>query len=236
VSGPQRWGTHGVEFAGDRVVKRFRRGARAEGAREWRALTLLHRHAPGLAPAPAVRQVHAAVPPSELVAVPPRQDGPADCLARIRDGRSRPRAQDGPLVRKAVDAGVHWLDGEGERRLLGADAPSVFGCGDGNLANYLWDGSRVRVVDFEDSGRSDRPFELAEITEHVGSWVEHPLDVPAFLGHADLTPAESARLTDCRRLVALVWLFLLACEEPAQRRNPPGTVDRQAERVLTLLG
>ncbi|MBF6228505.1 hypothetical protein IU470_25785 [Nocardia abscessus] len=109
----------------------------------------------------------------------------------------------------------------------------VFGSGDGNLANYLWDGSDVRVVDFEDSGRSDRAFELAEITEHVGSWVEHPLDVARFIESCELTAAESIRLRDCRRLLALAWLFLLALDDK-NRRNPPGTVERQAERVMNL--
>jgi thiamine kinase-like enzyme len=32
--------------------------------------------------------------------------------------------------------------------------------GDPNLANYLWDGTRVRIVDFEDAGRGDRTVEL----------------------------------------------------------------------------
>ncbi|MEV5979702.1 aminoglycoside phosphotransferase [Streptomyces sp. NPDC052114] len=112
--------------------------------------------------------------------------------------------------------------------------PPVFGPGDGNLANYLWDGARVQVVDFEDSGRSDRAFELAEITEHVGSWVEHPLDVPTFLGYFDLTAAEESRLRDCRRLIALVWLFLLAFDHE-NVRNPAGTTERQADRLRALL-
>jgi thiamine kinase-like enzyme len=111
----------------------------------------------------------------------------------------------------------------------------VFGPGDGNLANYLWDGTRVQVVDFEDSGRSDRAFELAEITEHVSSWVGPPLDVPSFLAHFDLTSAEASRLRDCRRLLALVWLFLLSFDDPNNPRNPPGTADRQAERLRKLL-
>ena len=107
--------------------------------------------------------------------------------------------------------------------------------GDGNLANYLWDGYRVQVVDFEDSGLSDRAFELAEITEHVGSWVDYPLDVSAFLDRFDLSPAEAARLRECRRLLALVWLFLLASDDPEDPRNPPGTAERQAGRLLDLL-
>ncbi len=135
---------------------------------------------------------------------------------------------------RAMDEGLTWAahavwEGSAERL-----SPSVFGPGDGNLANYLWDGSLVRVVDFEDSGRSDRVFELAEITEHVGSWVEQPLDVAAFLRGFDLTSVETSRLREYRRLLALVWLVLLCRDAKGERRNPPGTVDRQAKRLTDL--
>lgn len=99
-----------------------------------------------------------------------------------------------------------------------------------------WDGSRVPVVDFEDSGLSDRAFDLAEITEHVASWVDRPLDVVSFLDRFDLTAAERARLGECRRLLALVWLFLLALDDAEHPRNPPGIVERQADRLAELLG
>lgn len=100
------------------------------------------------------------------------------------------------------------------------------------------------MVDFEDSGRSDRAFELAEITEHVSSWVDGGfdggvgggLDAAAFLARFDLTVQERARLRDCRRLLALTWLFILAAADPARSRNPPGTDERQALRLRALLG
>lgn len=46
------WSTHAVELRSDRVIKRFKRESRGECKREWRALTLLAAHAPGLAPVP----------------------------------------------------------------------------------------------------------------------------------------------------------------------------------------
>lgn len=134
-----------------------------------------------------------------------------------------------------MDRGMDWLAQSALESAGRPEVPNVFGPGDGNLANYLWDGEQVQVVDFEDSGLSDRAFELAEITEHVGSWVEHPLAVDAFLAHFDLTKTESARLVDCRRLLALVWLFLLAFDDADNPRNPPGTAERQASRLLGLL-
>ncbi|MCQ4080763.1 hypothetical protein NGB36_09140 [Streptomyces sp. RB6PN25] len=69
----------------------------------------------------------------------------------------------------------------------------------------------------------------------MGSWVEQPLDVDGFLSHFELTNAEFARLVDCRRLLALVWLFLLAFDAADNPRNPPGTAERQASRLLHLL-
>ncbi|NUS10617.1 MAG: phosphotransferase, partial [Streptomyces sp.] len=47
-----RWSTHDVELTADRVTKRFTPGNDGRAEREWRALTLLSAHAPGLAPEP----------------------------------------------------------------------------------------------------------------------------------------------------------------------------------------
>ncbi|WP_079060006.1 phosphotransferase family protein [Streptomyces bungoensis] len=270
--GSGSWGRHAVESTGGRVVKRFPHGDGGRAAREWRALTLLARHAPGLAPEPlqaglaasepvvvmsrldgkplrgaalsgeqidalaeAVAAVHAALPSHVLDGVPLRPGHQAELVGHLRAwaGTARPAAE-GP-VRQAMDAGLAWLAASGLEADGAWGVPPVFGPGDGNLANYLWDGRRVRIVDFEESGRSDRAFELAEITEHVGSWVDGPLDVPAFLDRFDLSPVEAARLRECRRLVALVWLFLLAADDPDHPGNPPGTAERQAGRVLDLL-
>jgi Ser/Thr protein kinase RdoA (MazF antagonist) len=49
----------------------------------------------------------------------------------------------------------------------------VLGHGDPCLANFLCDVDQVRLVDFGDSGPSDRAFELAILTEHT------PRPVPA---------------------------------------------------------
>ncbi|SEG99641.1 Phosphotransferase enzyme family protein [Nonomuraea solani] len=88
-----------LAYEGDRVIKRYVTTRPDAAEREWRALTLLAEHVPGLAPEPP-----------------------------------------------ACEEGV----------------TPVFGAGDGNLANFLWDGTRVRIVDFEDSGHSDLAYEVAE--------------------------------------------------------------------------
>ncbi|WAZ19070.1 phosphotransferase [Streptomyces cinnabarinus] len=268
-----QWGTHGIEMSADRVIKRFASRTDGRAEREWRGLTLLAAHAPGLAPEPweadlavdrpvvvmsrlegvplhgtamgekeleaftgAVDSLHRAVPIDVVRRVPLRPGRPSQLIGLLDRWAVDIPAQAGGLVRQALDAGLGWLPMSGLASDTWQEVPEVFGPGDGNLANYLWEGSRVQVVDFEDSGRSDSAFELAEITEHVGSWVEHPLDVSAFLDRFDLTAVETARLRECRRLLALVWLFLLARDDPERPRNPAGTVEKQAARLLGLLG
>ncbi|MEU3708863.1 translation initiation factor IF-2 [Streptomyces catenulae] len=189
--------------------------------------------------AAALRTVHTALPPPELAAMPLRPGHQRAVTERLRRWYARPADRPRPpVVRRALDAGRAWLAGA-PPGVTGDAPPSgvtpCFGPGDGNAANYLGDGHRVRLVDFEESGRSDRAWEIAEITEHVGGWVAEPVDVPALLRACALTPAETARLADCRRLLALVWLFLLAADDPARPRNPPGTAERQAHRLQVLL-
>ncbi|MFI0720750.1 phosphotransferase family protein [Streptomyces sp. NPDC021224] len=186
--------------------------------------------------AAALTALHRALPPEALGALPPRPGRPSALRPHLDRWAARVRPRTGGAVRQAADAGLRWLARSAPDDGDLAGAPAVLGPGDGNLANYLWDGARIRVVDFEESGRSDRAFELAEITEHVSAWSGRPLDVPALLARLDLTPAETVRLRACRRLLALVWLFLLAQDDPDDPRNPPGTADRQAARLLELLG
>ena len=185
--------------------------------------------------ADAVQTLHSALPPDALADVPARPGLPHDLRAHLRSWVVRVQVPPRGEVDAAMALGLRWLDRTAVESAP-EDVPAVFGAGDGNLANYLWDCSRVRIVDFEDSGRSDRAFELAEITEHVGSWVDEPLHIRAFLDRFALTERESARLRDCRRLLALVWLFLLLFDEQREHpRNPPGTAERQAGRLTTLL-
>jgi aminoglycoside phosphotransferase (APT) family kinase protein len=143
---------------------------------------------------------------------------------------------DDPLVHRARAAAAAWLDSGAIDRQSPAGSHAVLGQGDSNLANFLWDGHQVRLVDFEDSGPSDRAFELALLVEHISAWSDACLDAGTFLALFDLTTAETARLLQFRRLAALFWLTLLRPGSRASRRNPPGTLKRQADRLLALLG
>jgi hypothetical protein len=57
----------------------------------------------------------------------------------------------------------------------------------------------------------------------------------ALLAHLPLPQGQGDRLRECRRLFGTFWLLMLLPGNPASTRNPPGTLDRQAERLLTLL-
>ncbi|MEV4356245.1 aminoglycoside phosphotransferase family protein [Nonomuraea sp. NPDC049625] len=162
---------------------------------------------------------------------------PAAAVAHVRAlAAAHPDLGDSPGARRAFTLGTAWLSDPSLDRLPVNPFPPVLGMADGNLANYLWDSdtARVHIIDWEDSGLADRAFELAEVAEHI-SHVDGDLDRDLLLAHLGLAPAEAARVHEFRRLLALGWLLMLGPDGPATRRNPPGTLDRQAERVLALL-
>ncbi|MFC7381146.1 aminoglycoside phosphotransferase family protein [Sphaerisporangium rhizosphaerae] len=247
---------------GDVVVKRFRRSDHDRPGREWRALTLLDRHAPGVAPAPltadldahppivvmsrlagtvldgpitgrvadaladAVTKVQEAIPRRVLDRVPARAGHPVELLQQVRESSAvMPPSNESALVAEAFRVAADWVGRPMLDRSFAQPIDGTFGTGDGNLANYLWDGTDVRVVDFEYSGRSDRAFELAEICEHISVWANDPAGLTAVLGRFELGGSEAARLTDCRRLLRLYWLL----------RSHGQPRDDQASRLLALL-
>jgi hypothetical protein len=286
--------THAISVDPERdiVVKRFVQADRGEPAREWRALTLLAEHAPGLAPEPIRADLDADTPVIEMSLLPgeplggqPLTPGQESALVRAMGqlwqsvpvgrvtgvpGESGNEAQlvsvvtalgveardlaDDPVVQRATSAGLNWLTwAVGESGgLAGQDSYAgpppdgrvrtgwprmvrVFGQGDGNLSNFLWDGERVRIVDFEDSGVADRAFELSIFVEHRSVWSESGLDGGEFIRAFGLTAAERARVADCRRLAALYWLLRLPPEGERNSGGQPAMLRPQAERLLALL-
>ncbi|MYS87520.1 aminoglycoside phosphotransferase family protein [Embleya scabrispora] len=268
------WSTHDIEFRDDVVVKSFRSRERAQPLREWQALHLLTRYAPGLAPEPiradlegeppvivmsrlegvplrgreldrkrlralaeAVGTMHDAIPPEVVLALPACTWYPP-----VVEGKARSWSTGGrelgpdPTVAQAFEAGRRWLADRDPAPEPGPGIRPVFGLSDGNLANYLWDGTRVRLVDFEISGRSDRAFELAEIVEHISMWPGGTEDdTTFFLSCFEPTDPEIERLRNFRTLLAFIWLLMLLPDSPGHDRNPPGTLERQAARLLAHL-
>lgn len=108
----------------------------------------------------------------------------------------------------------------------------MLGHGDPNLANYLWDGTRIRIVDFEDAGVSDTAYELGTLVEHLSA---RDTRWDGFLARFDV---DEDRLLTARRVMAAFWLYLLLPTNPLTRRsrpNPPDAVERQAARLLSLM-
>jgi len=181
--------------------------------------------------AAAISRLHAAVPRDVVAGLRPQpwlEVGVVDRMRSIVAGRRAPGGD--ALARAAFDAGMRWL-GRAADPLPGLHSV-VFGQGDGNLANYLWDGERVRLVDFEDSGRSDRAYELAAFAEHLSVWHDAGIETGALLGRFELTGAERERVLFFRRTFTFYWLLKLL----DQRENRPDTLHRQAGRLLAVLG
>ncbi|MER5620067.1 phosphotransferase [Streptosporangium sp. NPDC002544] len=184
--------------------------------------------------AEAITTLHRAVPMRVLADLAPSAWNPSVAVAKAqRLQAAAPDLGDDPVVVEAFAAGSKWLAGS-QLDQLAVEVTPVFGLSDSNLTNYLWDDKRVRLIDWEDSGRSDRAFELAEVIEHI-SQVDGTFDGPALLAHLDLTAAEAARVLAFRRLFAFSWMCMLGPGSLFSARNPCGTLERQAKRLLGLL-
>jgi hypothetical protein len=132
-------------------------------------------------------------------------------------------------IAEALVAATHWWRGPDPDLLRERPTTLVLGHRDPNLANYLWDGHQIRVVDFEDARASDPATELALLAEHLST---RELDPDRLLS---CFTVDERRLRASRRLWAMFWLSLLRPGSAAIRRNPVGTERRQARRLLDLL-
>jgi aminoglycoside phosphotransferase len=183
----------------------------------------------------AMQRLWEAIPVAEVRPQPAETSNEAQLIAAVRAqlAAGHDLGAD-PVVARAGADGCKWF-ASATGRAGWAGLQPVFGQGDPCLANFLWDGQRVCLVDFEDSGHSDRAFELAVLVEHLSVWHDAGLDADRLIAAFGLSAAEARKLADSRRLAALAWLFLLRPGGRASRRNPPGTLRRQADRLLALL-
>jgi hypothetical protein len=249
--------THQVEIRGEVVTKTYVDWSRGEYLREWAALQVICAAEPDLVPTPIRLEPPSEARPSVVMSrlpglpmggclstqqlnglhialdalwsVPSEGLEPIDFSGFIERVRQAVSSWDGEgVVAEAHAAAVEWLAGPAVEELV-EPQDVVIGHGDPNLANYLWDGERVRIVDFEDAGQHDLAIELANLVEHLAS---RDTDWNTFLTQYAV---DAGRLQSARRLYAAFWLTLIRPGGPSAHRNPPGTADHQAERLLSLL-
>ncbi|HZX07431.1 aminoglycoside phosphotransferase family protein [Kribbella sp.] len=243
--------THNIELTETTATKHYTSWSRNEPTREWTALTVLSQTAPDLAPTPLSSSppptpwlqmtrtpgdpLTAPLTSAQLTALgdaletlwstPSAALDPIDLTPLVERTRAGLTAlsSSGGVIGQAAGT---WLSNE-PPDLTDLPAP-VVAHGDPNLTNYLWDGSQVRIIDFEDSGRGDRTVELANLVEHLAWRTTDP--TPLVRRFA----ADPERFHAARRLWSGFWLTLIGPGGPSAHRNPPGTAEAQAHRVLRL--
>jgi aminoglycoside phosphotransferase (APT) family kinase protein len=176
-----------------------------------------------------------------LFAVPVQPDTPQRYNAPgvfLRDNaewiaEEHSRTEVAPVVRRALAAARAWH----------ADLPPgleeihdpVVAQGDGRVDNMLWDGSRVRLIDFEYFGVGDLAFEVADLAEHISARLGGLRDPKAVIAGFNLTPARLARMQEYRIVLATFWLLMLLPGNPGHDLNPEGSDAIQARHLLDLL-
>jgi len=188
-----------------------------------------------VAVAEAMQTMHHALPDAELANLGERRSGPQEMVAELTSWSSEAHTPVSPLVASAEEAAKAWLDGLSASDLTGPTRERVFTLADGNLGNFVWDGERCRLVDFEDSGVSHVAYEVADLVEHVSVWLPGLLDQDQLLDALGMSRDQRSRLLNCRRLLAMYWLLMLLPGNPGHQRNPAESVERQAQRLLGLL-
>ncbi len=183
----------------------------------------------------AMGTMYRAVPQEHLDELTDRISGPAEMIGELRSWCRQPHNSQSALVQRALTVGSRWVEDPDVDALMCPTADRVFTQGDGNLGNLIWDGLRCSVVDFEDSGISDPAYEVADLLEHVSVWLRDLIDEDQLVAHLGFSPAQLGRLTQFRRLMALFWLLMLLPGNRGHTRNPPGSDERQAQRLLDLL-
>ena len=165
-----------------------------------------------------------------------RRYGPTSHVPLLLDWLADPYdltpSRDAVLVAEAVQAARTWLARPGalpEPRL------STLGIADLNPANIIWDGETCRLVDFEDGGLTEPAYELADHVEHLAGRLSGVIDADALVAAVGLTASERERFHGYRPLWACFWLAMLLPGNGGFHRNPPGTTEAQARRVLGLL-
>jgi hypothetical protein len=137
------------------------------------------------------------------------------------------------LTRDLLQILSEWED-SGDAAVLAEPARRIFSRGDSNLLNWLWDGTSIRVVDYEFAGYSDLAFDCADLTEHISSR-QTGIDDQAWaevVSLAGLSSGDQRRFQAAQRTCALRWLAVLW----KQRENRTEEFAGQFDRVRRLQG
>jgi thiamine kinase-like enzyme len=187
--------------------------------------------------AEALHRLHTCLPRDTAAGIPLRDNDPQAALGHVADRLAQQRRPSADAVAAmAYDEAMGWLSSSAPGQVLGDEPVSaVLGRGDHNLSNFLWDGQHMHLVDFEYSGRSDRCAEIADLVEHLSARGTPERAWQALLNDLDFSRSERKRLLAVRRLLAAMWFLMLLPGQSAERRNPPGTLQMQAQRLLSLL-
>lgn len=184
----------------------------------------------------ALSRLHA-VPARYAAHLGERVSGPStlavSMAAWLADDADLAPCRDPGLVAEAVAAARAWLPAPDDA--LAAEAAPVLSLADGNPANLLWDGARVRLLDFEDAGLSDRAYEVADLVEHAATRLPRLAAAEALIAATGLADESRPRLLACRRMFACFWLAMLLPGGRGFHRNPPGSTEDQARHLLDLL-
>lgn len=144
----------------------------------------------------------------------------ADRVAAMSDGREV----------EGLHAVAAWLVTE-EATNVGRTERQAISRGDAKLANYLWDGTRMTLLDLEDTGWSDPLQDVAELVEH--RWNRGvPTDAWHAVARAVGADPTGSRMLAARRMLASFWLAILI---PHAERLGPGSLEEQAARTLSVL-
>lgn len=169
--------------------------------------------------------------------LPERRFGPTVIRERLATALSRPHrlaeCDDPKLVQSALDRALAHVD---RPEAVPTALLRCMGIADLNPANVLWDGRVCRLVDFEDGGKTDPAFELADHVEHIANRLAGTYEPTALCDAVGLTEADVPRFEGYRALWAIFWLIMLLPGNAAHTRNPRGTLEGQAVHVHALLG
>jgi aminoglycoside phosphotransferase (APT) family kinase protein len=156
-------------------------------------------------------------------------------LDRVRELVPETLTHDDPEIMQTHRVARAWLACADTQTVLDGGLPAVLGRGDYNLSNFLWDGEQVRMLDFEYAGWTDRGTELGMLMEHIATRGTPDSDWLRVVAAFELSKPELALMTATRRAEAIFWFGMLLPGRPSESRNPPGTLQLQAKRLLELL-